>query len=427
MNRRDFVGTASSLLLLKPSTVFGFPASSTVRLGLLGTGSRGRTVASSFAANTAARVVALGDLFADQLRSASDHFAELNRRLGHEPIPDARLFRGPEASLALAHCPDVDLVQISTPPWFHVEHLAAVVAAGKHAYCEKPVGVDVRQARRALEIAQQVRPGQTVAVGFQCRNAPPLAEVARRIRAGALGRMGAVSGSYNAPASTEKRREGGGADEYRLRNWLWDRALSGDILVEQNIHIIDLANWMLGARPLRAIASASRAVLTHSGDISDNYQLTCVYPAPPGGQPVHLSFSSTQFGSYGGFDAGLRFFGSDGSATVPYSGPVRILGAGAWSWEGEAPGAPVSAGAGQFAANGAFEDNLRFADREKERAVVESILSGPSLNEIASGVETALTCMLGRMAAYTGRTVSWEELLAGGETYESGIDLRQFA
>ncbi|HTJ30230.1 MAG TPA: Gfo/Idh/MocA family oxidoreductase, partial [Acidobacteriaceae bacterium] len=253
----------------------------------------------------------------------------------------------------------------------------------------------------------------------QCRNAPPLAAVAERIKSGALGKVASVVGSYNAPASTEKKREGEGADEYRLRNWLWDRALSGDILVEQNIHIIDLCNWMLGARPLKATASGGRNVLTHPGNCWDNYQVDYEYP---GG--VHFSFSSTQFGDYGAFDAGLKFFGSQGMATAPYSGPVHVIGSQAWEWKND-----NSAGAepAKFAANGAFSDNLEFADREKERSFIASITSGSPVNEIAAGVETALSCMLGRMAGYTGHAVTWEELLAHGESYELGMDLKQFA
>ena len=101
---------------------------------------------------------------------------------------------------------DVDLIQISTPPFFHVQHLDAAVAAGKHVYCEKPVGIDVHQAKQALEIAKRVKPTQSVDVGFQCRMAPPIAAIAEKIKAGALGKIATASGNYNAPASTEKKR-----------------------------------------------------------------------------------------------------------------------------------------------------------------------------------------------------------------------------
>ena len=423
MNRRQFLqttsGAASGLLLLKPHTAFGYQANSAVRLGLLGCGSRGTAVSTSFSKNTTAQVVALADLFPDKLAAGREHFNQLNASLGRQPIDSKLLLHGPHAFEQLAASPDVDLIQISTPPFFHVQHLDAAVASGKHVYCEKPVGIDVNQARHALDTAKRVKPTQSVDVGFQCRSAPPFAAIAERIKAGALGKIASVSANYNAPASVEKIRAGALPDEYRLRNWLWDRALSGDILVEQNIHIIDLCNWLLNAHPLKAIATGGRNILTHAGDCWDNYQVDYTYPGD-----VHLSFSSTQFGEYGGFDAGLKVFGASGSATLPYSGPVQIMGTQAWAWENSAS---TTAGSGTFAANGSFSDNLAFADRDKERTFIESITSGRAHNQLAAGVETALSCMLGRMAAYQHREVTWEDLLAHGETYQLGINMDQFA
>jgi len=364
-------------------------------------------------------VVALADLFPDKLAAGLAHFNELNASLGAAPIADKLTFHGPHAFEELVASPDVDLIQISTPPFFHVQHLSAAVAAGKHVYCEKPMGIDVHQAKLALEIAKKVKSTQSVDVGFQCRNAPPIAAIAEKIKAGALGKIAAVTGYYYASASTEKKSVGPSADEARLRNWLWDRALSGDILVEQNIHIIDLCNWMLGAHPVKARATGGRNVLTHAGDCWDNYQVDFTYPSD-----VHLSFASTQFGDFKVFDAGLKLFGAQGYANVPYAGPMEITGSAPWAWTDSMN---TAAGSGTFAANGAFGDNLAFADRDKERTFVESITSGNSHNQIAAGVETALSCMLGRMAGLTGREVTWDDLLTHGETYKLGMSLEQFA
>ncbi len=120
----------------------------------------------------------------------------------------------------------------------------------------------------------------------------------------------------------------------------------------------------------------------------------------------------------------MRVFGASGAATVPYSGPVQIIGTQPWAWEASTN---TVAGSGKFAANGSFSDNLAFADREKERTFIESITSGRSHNQIAAGVETALSCMLGRMAGYQRREVTWEDLLAHGETYQLGMSMDQFA
>ena len=423
MNRREFLqrgsGIVSGMLVLNSRTVFGYEANSAVRHALLGCGNRGTGVATSFAQNTSARVVALADIFADNLAKGHDHFNQVNAGLGQPAIDSKLLFRGPHAFEQLAESKDVDLIQISTPPYFHVQHLETAVASGKHVYCEKPVGIDITQAKHALEIAKKVKPSQSVDVGFQCRMAPPIAALEEKIKAGALGKIATVSGNYNSPASTEKKREGEGPDEYRLRNWLWDRVLSGDILVEQNIHIIDLCNWMVGAHPLKATATGGRNVLTHWGDIWDNYQVDYTYP-----NDVHFTFASTQFGSDGVFDAGLKLFGSSGSATCPYAGPIAITGTHAWSWQDSES---TVAGSGKFAANGAFLDNLKYADRDKERTFIASIVSGPVHNQIADGVETALSCILGRMAGYQKREVTWEEMLAQIEDWPLGFSLEQFA
>ena len=422
MNRRRFLQAGSQaitgMMLLRSKTAFGYQANSAVRLGLLGCGNRGTAVATSFSNNTLAQVVALADLFPDRLAAGHDHFDKVNETLGRSPIDDTLIFVGPHAYEQLAASAQIDLIQISTPPFFHVQHLEAAVSAGKHVYCEKPVGIDIRQGKHALEIATRVRPTQSVDIGFQCRNAPPIAAIAQRVKGGAIGKIATVSGNYNAPASTEVTLPGITRDEYRLRNWLWDRALSGDILVEQNIHIIDLCNWMVGVHPLKATATGGRNVLTHFGDCWDNYQVDFTYP-----NGAHFSFSSTQFGTDGKFDAGLKLFGSSGSAMVPYSGPIEITGAIAWEWKESTAAAP---GSGQFAANGSFLDNLEFADRDKERTFIDSITSGQPHNQIAEGVETALSCMLGRMAGYTQKETTWEELLVKGETYNLGIDLVQF-
>ncbi|HVJ07174.1 MAG TPA: Gfo/Idh/MocA family oxidoreductase [Acidisarcina sp.] len=423
MDRRQFLSTAaaaSGLLILKPKTAFGYEANSAVRLGLLGCGSRGTAVATSFANNTSARIVALADIFPDQLDKGKAYFDKLNSSLGYAGPDPSLMFRGYKAYEELAASKGIDAVQISTPPWFHVQHLEAVVAAGKHAYCEKPVGVDIAQSSHALEIGKRAEGRVSVDVGFQLRSAPPYVELVRRIHDGALGKIVSIDAHYNAPASKYPDRPGVSADELRLRNWLWDRQLSGDILVEQNIHVIDICNWMLQGHPIKAFASGGRNVLTHFGDTWDNYQVVFTYP-----DNVRVNFSSTQFGSTNWFDVSERVFGSLGLSESPYSGPVRIVGQNAWTWTGDAPPKEGSEPAG-FAANGAFSDNLAHADQEKDRGFIQSIVSGHFHNQIATGVESAHSAMLGRMAGRLGREVTWEEFLAHDEVYQVKIEMTQF-
>lgn len=422
MDRRNFIGgaAASGIMLLNSRTAFGSEANSAVRLGLLGCGNRGTSVATSFATNTSARVVALADLFPDQLAAGKAHFDEVNRGLGLPAIDPKLMFQGSHAYEELAASSAVDAIQISTPPWFHIQHLDAVVRAGKHAYCEKPMGVDIAQTEQALEIGKRAQGRVSLDVGFQVRSAPPIAEVVRRIHSGDIGRVVAITAHYFAPNAVSHSGTGWSADEFRLRNWLWDRVLSGDILVEQNIHVIDLCNWIIGSHPVQATATGGRNVITHPGDCWDNYQVIYTYP-----NDVHLSFSSTQWGNSGWFDVKEQIFGSTGVAEAPYSGPVRIVGEKAWAWSetaSPASGAPAA----QFAANGAFTDNLQFADRDKDRSFIESITSGQLHNQAEAGVQSARSAMLGRMAGRTGHTVTWEELLKDGEHYSLNIDMAQF-
>jgi len=421
MDRRGFIGGlagASGLMILNSRTAFGYEANSAVHWGLLGCGNRGTSVATSFAQNTSARIVALADIFPDKLETGKTHFDGVNEKLGVAAIDPRQMFHGHKAFEEIAACKGVDAVQISTPPWFHVQHLDAVVAAGKHAYCEKPLGVDVAQTRQALEIGKRAQGKVSLDVGFQVRSAPPIAEVVKRIHDGALGKIASIAAHYNAPASVYPDRGNVSADELRLRNWLWDRVLSGDILVEQNIHVIDICNWILKSHPIKATATGGRNVLTHSGDCWDNYQVIYTYP-----DDVHVSFSSTQFGTDGWFNVSESIFGSKGHAEAPYSGPVRIVGENAWDWKDDAQPAAAD---GKFAANGAFSDNLAFADREKDRAFIESITSGKYHNQVEDGVQTALSCMLGRIAGLTGREVTWEEQLKHPEEYSMNIDMNQF-
>ena len=112
-----------------------------------------------------------------------------------------------------------------------------------------------------------------------------------------------------------------------------------------------------------------------------------------------------------------------GHSESPYSGPLRITGENPWEWKSD----DSAAGKTDFAANGAFTDNLGQADAEKDKGFIESIVSGKPHNQIALGVESARSAMLARMAARQKRMVTWDELLAKGETFELGMDLNQFA
>jgi myo-inositol 2-dehydrogenase / D-chiro-inositol 1-dehydrogenase len=419
MNRRKFLqgaSTSCSLMIVKPSVAFSYAANSAVQYGLLGCGKRGTSVATSFATNTQARVVALGDIFPDQLAIGKQHFDQLNSKLGVPAVDPKLTFHGWEAYKAMAANPQIDAVQISTPPFFHIEHMDILSAGGKHVYCEKPVGVDIPQTRRALQIAKRIDGKVSASVGFQIRSAPPFAEIVQRVHAGQIGKIASIAGYYNAPPATYPDRGAMPHDEQRLRNWLWDKTLSGDILLEQNIHVIDVCNWVMESHPLKATGRASRKVMQNFGNINDNYEVIFEYPGE-----VELVFSSTQFNAPGYFDVKETFFGTEGIADMPYKGALRIQGQKPWAWTGS----EQESGA-KFAADGAFSDNLADADKMKDRSFIESITGNKFQNQIAAGVESARTCMMARKSAETGRTVSWQDIEADTEQYHLGIEIRKF-
>lgn len=435
MGRRQFLGAAGAagFMIMKPQLVRGTAANSAVRMGLLGCGHRGTSVATSFAQHTSARVVALGDLFQDQLDKGKKHFDYVAGKQGYVGIDAKLMFRGPHAYEALANCPDIDAVQISTPDIFHPGHLAAVVDAGKHVYCEKPVAVDVTGCQRVIGIGEKVQNRLSLHVGFQCRHAPPYAELARRIHAGALGKIACGAAYYQSTGAFYPPFPNASPLERRIRTFFWDRVMSGDILVDQSIHLVDLCNWMLEAHPLKAIGTGGRRVREDSGDCWDHYDVTLTYP-----NEVHVNLNSFQAGKWLS-DASIRLFGSQGVAELHYMGIVGIYGQDPWEWEGSV--APTATRPGHANIYSTVEDRpsrtaagvstnaLEEADPEKEKAFIASITTGEFHNQAALGAETTLSTILARQAAYAGKELTWDELLASRQTYDpelEGIDLREF-
>ena len=183
--------------------------------------------------------------------------------------------RGPIAYKEIAASKEVDFILITTPPYYHQHHLETVVAAGKHVYCEKPVAVDVPGAHHVIKIGEQAQGKLSLAVGFQIRNAPPMVEMTRA-HPGWRDREESACGLAYYYCAHIDRPEWANAspEEKRLRNWVWDRELSGDIIVEQNIHVIDMCNWMMNGHPLKAvgIVRAARSAPT-PGNCKDNFNV----------------------------------------------------------------------------------------------------------------------------------------------------------
>ena len=420
VGRREFMGTAAaaaSFMIMAPQLVRGTAANSALRVGLLGCGGRGTADAEYTIETGKARLVALADIFQDQLDKAKAHFDKFQQAKGYAAIDRKLMFKGPKAYQQIANSKDVDVVIITTPPFFHPQHLAEVVTAGKHVYCEKPVAVDPAGCISVLDSGRRAEGRLSLEVGFQLRNAPPYVEQVIRIHSGALGDIVSGTGHYFSGYIDRPAWPGASPDEHRLRNWVHYRTLSGDIIVEQNIHVIDVCNWVLQGHPVKASASGSNLHRPDPGDCYNNYSVVFEYP-----NRVSMTFGSTQFNK-GWWDVGWRFFGTKGVSETHYNGPVAIYGDNAWKY-GEAAS---QAGGGKFSAAGVFHGNLDQADPEKKKSFVESILNNQFHNQAQQGVESALSCMMARRAAYSGEEISYEAMAASSEQWEADIDLTQFA
>lgn len=417
IDRREFIGgaAAASAMFIPSKLVRGSQANSAVRIGLLGCGGRGSEVASSMARTTGSRVVAIADLFSDQLETAKGRFDKLAVELGYSPINPSLMFRGPKAAEQIAASREVDAIVIASPPYWHPEHFEIATAGGKHVYLEKPVGVDVHGCKRVIRAAEKANGKVSMAVGFQIRHAPPFVEMVKRIHAGALGDLVTAQTYYYAAALKRPDWPNANAVEKRLRNWVYDRILSGDILVEQGIHVIDINNWVLQGHPLKASGTGGRKGRTDHGDAWSHFNVLYTYP-----NDVHVSFNSTQF-IQGWWDVAERYMGTKGTSEAHYGGPVRIMGLEPWDANLGGGGQP-----GQFSATGSFGNALKDADPEKQKAFISSITSRNYLREAPIGADSALTAILGRTAAYTGKEITWEALLRSDEKWDAKLDVTKF-
>ncbi len=413
-SRRAFVKTGvaagAGLLIVPSGTAFGSQANSSLGLGIIGCGDRGNYDAGEFVKNTDVRVTALMDLFDDRLESTRANFDKIGEEKGYGKISPSNVFKGWRSYEKLLQSKDVDLVVITSPPYFHPDHFEAAVAAGKHVYLEKPVATDVQGCQRVIKAGRQANGKVSVHVGLQKRYDEGYRTVIEKIHAGEIGDV-ALGQSYYYTNDLDRRDKPGMPElETRIRHWVFDKALSGDILVEQNIHILDIVNWALKAHPVKATGTCGRAVRKEvtgiPGDFlcNDHFILTYTYPSERG--DVHVSFNSNQFRNKGYRQQGERFFGTLGVAETFQSGPARITLSkeqGIKSYDG-----PVNLGA---------------AIGVKMRALVESIKSGKYDNQAEHGADSTLTTILGRMAAYSGKEVSWDKMVKSDDKWNLKLNL----
>ncbi|MBI4906550.1 MAG: Gfo/Idh/MocA family oxidoreductase [Acidobacteria bacterium] len=393
--RRAFLGSAAAgLLILKPETVFGSAANSTVEVGLIGCGGRGNWISPFFVEFTGARFVALADVQKAHLDTTREKLK----------VGASRAYYGPDAYKELA-ASKLDAVIIETPPLFHPEHAEAAVAAGKHVFLAKPVAVDVPGCKGILASgAKAKQKNLSFLVDFQTRAQPVFQECAQRVQRGDIGKpaMGQVFYFAGRPAA-DKRKPGMDPGQGRVLNFYMDRALGGDIIVEQNIHVIDVANWYLNSHPDKAHGTGGRTnwkgTKFDAGDAYDHFVISFWYPGD-----VHVSFASHQL-TRTFPDMCIRCFGIDGAVDSHYGGLVKITGPNAW------------VGAEK-------DDTFRSGAINNAKAFIQSVRDGKPVNNTETAVESNLTAILGRMAAYQQKTVTWAEMMSSTERLSADLKLR---
>lgn len=379
--RRHLLQSAGAgLLLLKPHTAFGYQANSALEIGIVGCGGRGNYVGDFFVEYTGARVVALADPIAVPLGKTREKYR----------VDASRAYDGLEGYQKLAES-KLDAVLVMSPPYFHPTHARVAVDAGKHVYVAKPVAADTAGCLSIEESGRRSEGKRSFWVDFQTRAQPVFQEAAERVHRGDIGTIGFGQTYYHTSIPSVPPIAGLTPAQTRLRHWLGDKVLSGDIIVEQHIHAIDVGNWYLGAHPVKAYGHCGRRVRTF-GDCNDFFIVQYWYPGD-----IMLDHSSVQF-TKGYNDICARVFGSKGTVDSHYGGLVRISGANPW------PGVEK-------------DDTFRQGAITNVKRFVESVRSGAWINNAGQASESTVTAILGREASYRGGELTWEELLAAKQQY----------
>jgi myo-inositol 2-dehydrogenase/D-chiro-inositol 1-dehydrogenase len=390
VSRRTFVQTtaAAAAAIALPGGVRA-AGSDVIRVGVVGCGGRGTGAASDCMRGAeGVEIVALGDLVPDRLKQCREQLA---KRISQEPtlaakykVTDDRCFTGFDAYQRVI-ASDIDYVILATPPAFRPTHLAAAVAAGKHIFTEKPVAVDpagIRSVLATYDVARQK--GLGIGAGTQRRHQAEYLATIERLHNGAIGDVlsGQVFWNQGGLWSREKRPDWTDM-EWQIRNWLYFTWLSGDHIVEQHVHNIDVASWVLGAHPVKATGVGGRQWRTQPvyGHIYDHFAIDFEYPS---GARV-LSMCRQIDGTRG--NVSEHFLGTKGASNAA----GVIAGANAWNWE--KPEREVSPYV------------------QEHTDLIASIRAGRPINELKQVAESTLSAILGREAAYTGQEIVWDELL----------------
>ncbi|MCU0783179.1 MAG: Gfo/Idh/MocA family oxidoreductase [Verrucomicrobia bacterium] len=397
-SRRDFIktsavlGTALAAPAILSGDVFAKENSETLRVGLIGCGGRGTGAASqALTADQNVVLTALGDAFPEKIQSSLTALQKEAADKGYADrikVTPEKCFAGLDAYQKVI-ASGVDVVLLATPPGFRPGHLKAAVEAGKHVFCEKPMATDAPGVRSVLESTKVAKEKKLALVaGFCWRYDIPRREFYKRIHAGAIGEIRAIYATYYAgrvkpmPLAGE-RPQGMGDLEWQLRNWYNFGWLSGDGLVEQACHSVDKVAWaMKDASPIKCVAVGGRQTSNNEGNIYDHMFVVYEFPNDVRGflgqRQINNCFN----------DNSDYLLGADGIGKSGWQDPF-IRGKQTWRYRSEGPKIEMYQ----------VEHNELFA----------RIRKGEPINDGEWMAHSTMLGIMGRMAAYTGQEITWED------------------
>jgi len=369
ISRREALAGAAAGVGIAGKTAGAAQAISAVTLGMIGTGGRGRFDGGLFAKDGRARIVALCDISSEAIDKTKT------------AIPGTDQARAYKDYHELLADPSIDAVLIATPVFLHPEHFEAAVKARKHIYIEKPAAADVAGVKRLLAAAQQADKSKHIVFGFQNYYSPEYRTAEEIVRTGKLGDLLMMECHFIKGGVTDRKLQH--PPEERIRHWGSWRDMSGDFIVEQDCHGLDILNWFAKAHPIKAIGSGGRIRRAY-GDNLDNISVTYEYPGGLRGMLV-----ATQIAVPRHRDVREQFFGTKGVVETHRE---------YFKWDrGDGPVLKV--------------DSKREITMDAVESFLNGVVAGKPANDAFRACESTLTSLLGRLAIDMKREVTWDELL----------------
>lgn len=377
MSRRSFIQSAAStgLVLGAIPAVMAAPADREFKVALVGCGGRGKGALRDFM--EAAKITGVKT----RLVAAADFFPGPAKGVCKDNGLDEKFaFGGADGyRKAIEQKPDVML--IATPPNFRPLHYEAAAQAGIHVFAEKPVAVDPVGVRRFLEAGKiSAQKNLALVAGTQRRHQAGYQQNAFAVQNGAVGKILGGTIHWCGGRLWYKTRNAGEADDaYMVRNWTSFAEMSGDHIVEQHVHNIDVANWFIGRHPVSALGFGGRA-RRKTGNQFDFFSVDFDY-----GDGVHIHSMCRQV--TGCYDRVGEYFRAE---TGEVHGGGKLTG-----------GRPVELPK--------FEDRNPYVQEHVD--LLKSILAEKPLNESQAVAEATMCAIMGRISAYTGQLVRWSDVM----------------